>query len=65
MPAGLLELEALAQALHLRIAVCSPTTSTIIWVGQPLRQQMVLLYWQDHWSLLPFRIQDDGDHVGE
>eukprot|EP00975_Prorocentrum_lima_P061492 12880200-Prorocentrum_lima.AAC.1 len=39
MPAGLLELEALAHALYLRIAVCCPTSSRIIWVGQPLRQQ--------------------------
>eukprot|EP00975_Prorocentrum_lima_P035960 7564153-Prorocentrum_lima.AAC.1 len=61
MPAGLLEVEALANALHLRIAVCCPTSARIIWVGKPLHQQAVLLYWQAHWSLLPFRIKDEGN----
>eukprot|EP00975_Prorocentrum_lima_P058726 12314776-Prorocentrum_lima.AAC.1 len=52
-PAGLFELEALTQRFYLRAAMCCPETQKMEWVGEPHRQQRVLLFWRQHWTLLP------------
>eukprot|EP00975_Prorocentrum_lima_P056784 11911127-Prorocentrum_lima.AAC.1 len=59
-PAGLFELEALAYRLHIRAVVCRPTTQQLLWVGEPERPQMMLLYWHSHWTLLPLQTLDPG-----
>eukprot|EP00975_Prorocentrum_lima_P050535 10587002-Prorocentrum_lima.AAC.1 len=60
MPAGFMELEAAARHYHIRAAVCCQEIVRMVWVGQPSQQQIVLLFWHKHWSLLPVRIEDPG-----
>eukprot|EP00975_Prorocentrum_lima_P037014 7791642-Prorocentrum_lima.AAC.1 len=36
----------------IRAVVCCPDTQQMLWVGEPYRPQMVLLYWHKHWTCL-------------
>eukprot|EP00975_Prorocentrum_lima_P002717 601236-Prorocentrum_lima.AAC.1 len=37
----------------------------MLWVGEPYRPQMVLLYWHKHWTLLPLQTYDPGHRVSD
>eukprot|EP00975_Prorocentrum_lima_P039052 8205148-Prorocentrum_lima.AAC.1 len=49
--------------LRLRAVVCNPGTQTLLWVGKPRRPQLVLLFWEKHWALLPLRAPNTRDQA--